>query len=102
MSAGITLTAGVRQNLLSLQITVNGTDRTIALADSDTESTILSKINAVTDTGGGSNEVHASVDGSHHLVLTALNSDVDFTVNASSTDITTTALGLTEGTAHNS
>ncbi len=41
-------------------------------------------------------------DGSGNLKLDAVTADVDFSINASSTDATTTALGLTEGTNHNS
>src|SRR5262245_5355984 len=85
----------------NLILTVNGVNRTIALANADNEATILSKINAVVG-ATGTNEITATADGAHHLVLTANNADVDFTIAAASTDATTTALGLTEGNSYNS
>jgi flagellin-like hook-associated protein FlgL len=83
-----------------LVIHANGADYTVTLANSDTLSNIISKVNAVT--GGSNNLVEASDDGSGKLKLTAMNADVDFSIAAASTDATTTKLGLTEGTAHNS
>jgi flagellin-like hook-associated protein FlgL len=85
----------------NLVITTGGTDYTVALANNDNLAALISKINAVTGSGGA-NVVTASDDGSGNLKLTATNADVDFSINASSTDATTTALGLTEGTAHDS
>jgi flagellin-like hook-associated protein FlgL len=95
---GATLGAGNGGNLV---ITANGTDYTVALADGDDISTIVGKINAVTGTAGA-NVVTASDDGSGQLKLDAITADVDFSVNASTDDVTSAALGLTEGTAHNS
>jgi flagellin-like hook-associated protein FlgL len=85
----------------NLVIRANGTDYTVALANNDNLSALISKINAVTG-AGGANVVTASDDGSGNLKLDAVTADVDFSINASSTDATTTALGLTEGTNHNS
>ncbi|MGE0063477.1 MAG: flagellin [Xanthobacteraceae bacterium] len=98
--AGLGATLGVG-NGGNLVISSGGTDYTVALADGDDISTIVTKINAVTG-AGGANVVTASDDGSGQLKLDAVTADVDFTVNASSDDVTTTALGLTEGAAHNS
>ena len=94
---GATLGAGNGGNLV---ITANGTDYTVALADGDDISTIVSKINAVTGSGGA-NLMQAS-DASGQLKLDAVSADVDFSINASTDDVTSAALGLTEGTAHNS
>jgi flagellin len=71
-------------------------DQTIALANGDNEATILNKINTVVGTAG-TNQITATADASHHLVLTAKRTDVDFSINTASTDNTTTALGLVEG-----
>ena len=85
----------------NLVIRANGADYTVALANNDNLSALISKINAVTG-AGGANLVTASDDGSGNLKLDAVTADVDFSINASSTDATTTALGLTEGANHNS
>lgn len=95
---GATLGAGNGGNLV---ITANGTDYTVPLVDGDDISTIVSKINAVTG-AGGANLVTASDNGSGQLKLDAVTADVDFSINASTDDVTSAALGLTEGTAHNS
>jgi len=80
---------------------VGGTDYTVALLATDDINLIINKVNAVIGTGGA-NLVQASNNGSGQLKLDALNADVDFSINATSDDVTTAALGLTEGTAHNS
>ena len=98
--AGLGATLGVG-NGGNLVITANGTDYTVALADGDDISTIVSKVNAVTG-AGGANVVTASDNGSGQLKLDAVTADVDFSIKASTDDVTSTALGLTEGTAHNS
>jgi flagellin-like hook-associated protein FlgL len=85
----------------NLIIRANGADYTVALANNDNLTAIISKVNAVTG-AGGANLVTASDDGSGNLKLDAVTADVDFSINATSTDATTTALGLTEGTNHNS
>jgi flagellin-like hook-associated protein FlgL len=94
---GATLGSGNGGNLV---ITVGSTDYTVALVDGDDITSIVNKINAVTGSGGA-NLVQAS-DASGQLKLDAVNADVDFSINASSDDVTSAALGLTEGAAHNS
>ncbi|MGE0063476.1 MAG: flagellin [Xanthobacteraceae bacterium] len=98
--AGLGATLGVG-NGGNLVITANGTNYTVALADGDDISTIVSKINAVTG-AAGANVVTASDNGSGQLKLDAITADVDFSVNALTDDVTSTALGLAEGVAHNS
>ena len=98
--AGLGATLGVG-NGGNLVITANGTDYTVALADGDDISTIVSKVNAVTG-AGGANVVTASDNGSGQLKLDAVTTDVDFSIKASTDDVTSTALGLVEGAAHNS
>jgi hypothetical protein len=98
--SGLAATLGVG-NGGNLVITANGTDYTVALADGDDISTIVGKINAVTG-ASGANVVTASDDGSGQLKLDAITADVDFSVNALTDNVTSAALGLTEGTAHNS
>jgi flagellin-like hook-associated protein FlgL len=95
---GATLGAGNAGNLI---ITVAGNDYTVALLDTDDISMIVNKVNAVVGSGGA-NLVQASDDGSGQLKLDAVTADVDFSINASSDDVTTAALGLTEGTNYNS
>jgi len=95
---GATLGAGNNGNLI---IRANGSDYTVALTATDDITTIVNAVNAVVGSGGA-NLVQASDDGSGQLQLDAVTADVDFSVNASSTDATTTALGITEGTNHNS
>jgi flagellin-like hook-associated protein FlgL len=82
----------------NLVLTVNGVDRTIALANGDTLATVVNKINAVTGPTG-TNEIVASADVTNHLVLTAANADADYTINNSSTAQILTDLGLTGGAA---
>jgi flagellin len=82
----------------NLVIDFNGAPtQTIAIANGDSQSTILSKINAVVGTGG-TNQITATADASHHLVLTAKSADTSFTIDPVSTDATSAALGLVEGT----
>lgn len=95
---GATLGAGNGGNLV---IRANGADYTVALVDGDDITSVVNKINAVVGSGGA-NLVQATDDGSGQLELTATTADVDFSVNASSTDATTAELGLTEGTNYNS
>ena len=95
---GATLDTGNAGNLI---IRANGADYTVALVDADDITSIVNKINAVVG-AGGANLVTASDDGSGQLKLDAATADVDFSVNASSTDVTTAELGLTEATNHNS
>jgi flagellin-like hook-associated protein FlgL len=85
----------------NLVIRVAATDYTVALTGAEDITAIVNAVNAVVGSGGA-NLVQASDDGSGQLQLDAVTADVDFSVNASSTDATTTALGLTEGTAVNS
>jgi flagellin len=75
---GATLGGGAAGNLI---IRANGSDYTITLTGTE-------DINAIVNSG--------------QLQLDAVTADVDFSINATSTDATTTALGLTEGTNHNS
>ncbi len=95
---GATLGAPAAGNLV---IRVAATDYTVALTGAEDITAIVNAVNAVVGSGGA-NLVQASDDGSGQLQLDAVTADVDFSVNASSTDATTTALGLTEGTAVNS
>lgn len=95
---GASLGAGNGGNLV---ITAGGTDYTVALLATDDINAIVNKINAVTG-AGGANLVQASNDGTGQLKLDALNADVDFSINTSSDDLTSGALGLAEGVAHNS
>jgi flagellin-like hook-associated protein FlgL len=95
---GATLGGGAAGNLI---IRANGSDYTVALTGAEDITAIVNAVNAVVGSGGA-NLVQASDDGSGQLQLDAVTADVDFSVNASSTDATTTALGLTEGTNHNS
>ncbi|HVY00709.1 MAG TPA: flagellin [Pseudorhodoplanes sp.] len=95
---GATLGAGNDGNLV---IHVGASDYTVALVAGDDISTIVNKINAVVGPAGA-NLVQASDNGSGQLKLDAITADVDFSINASSDDVTTAALGLAEGTAHNS
>jgi flagellin-like hook-associated protein FlgL len=97
--AGLGATLGVG-NGGNLVLSVGATDHTIALADGDDITAIVNKINAVTG-ASAANVIQASNNGGQ-LRLTALNADVDFTINATSTNATTTALGLTEGNSYNS
>jgi flagellin-like hook-associated protein FlgL len=94
---GGTLGAGNGGNLV---ITAGGNNYTVALLATDDINQIVSKINAVTGSGGA-NLVQAS-NASGQLKLDALNADVDFSINASSDDVTSAALGLAEGVAHDS
>ena len=75
--------------------------QTIAIANGDSQSTILSKINAVVGSGG-TNQITATADASHHLVLTAKSADTSFTIDPASTDNTSAALGFVEGSGANS
>src|SRR5581483_11486261 len=95
---GATLGAGNDGNLI---IRVGAADYTVALVAGDDITTIVNKVNAVVGSGGA-NLVQASDDGSGQLKLDAVTADVDFSINASSDDVTSAALGLTEGTNHNS
>jgi flagellin-like hook-associated protein FlgL len=95
---GATLGAPAAGNLV---IRVASTDYTVALTGAEDITAIVNAVNAVVGSGGA-NLVQASDDGSGQLQLDAVTADVDFSVNASSTDATTTALGLTEGAAVNS
>jgi flagellin-like hook-associated protein FlgL len=95
---GATLGAGNDGNLV---ITVGGTDYTVALLATDDINLIINKVNAVVG-GGGANLVTATNTGAGQLKLDALNADVDFSINVSSDAVTTTALGLTPGVAHDS
>jgi flagellin-like hook-associated protein FlgL len=95
---GATLGAPAAGNLV---ITTGGADYTVALTGAEDITAIVNAVNAVVGSGGA-NLVQASDDGSGQLKLDAVTADVDFSINASSTDATTAALGLTEGTAVNS
>lgn len=95
---GATLGTGNGGNLV---IHAGGSDYTVALTDTDDINAIVNKINAVVGSGGA-NLVQASDNGSGQLKLDAVTADVDFSINASSDDVTSAALGLTEGTNHNS
>jgi flagellin-like hook-associated protein FlgL len=95
---GATLGAGNDGNLV---ITVGGTDYTVALLATDDINLIINKVNAVVGSGGA-NLVTATNNGAGQLKLDALNADVDFSINVTSDDVTTTALGLVEGTNHDS
>ena len=64
---------------------------TIALANSDSMSAVITKINA----SGAA--VTASMNGDGKLVLTGKNESESITVDASGTDATATGLGVTEG-----
>jgi flagellin-like hook-associated protein FlgL len=96
--AGLGATLGSAGNLV---ITVGATDYTVALLGADDIGTIVNKVNVVIG-AGGANLVQASDDGSGQLQLNAVTADVDFSINISSDNAVTTALGLTEGTNHNS
>ncbi len=95
---GATLGGGAAGNLI---IRANGSDYTVTLTGAEDITGIVNAVNAVVGSGGA-NLVQASDDGSGQLKLDAVTADVDFSVNASSTDATSAALGLTEGTNHNS
>jgi flagellin-like hook-associated protein FlgL len=78
-----------------------GPTQTIAIANGDSQSTILSKINAVVG-AGGTNQITATADASHHLVLTAKSADISFTIDPASTDNVSAALGIVEGSGASS
>jgi flagellin len=80
----------------NLVITVGATNYPIALAPGDNAAAIVTKIDAVVGSGGAG-LVDASLDGGNHLVLTAMNSTVDFSVNATSTAQVLTDIGITSG-----
>jgi flagellin-like hook-associated protein FlgL len=98
--SGLGATLGA-PNAGNLVITTGGTDYTVALTGAEDITGVVNAINAVVGSGGA-NLVQASDDGSGQLQLDAVTADVDFSINASSTDLTSAALGLTEGTNHNS
>jgi flagellin-like hook-associated protein FlgL len=98
--AGLGATLG-GPNAGDLVITANGADYTITLTGAEDITAIVNAVNAVVGSGGAG-LVQASDDGSGQLKLDAMTADVDFSINASSTDLTTAALGLTEGTNHDS
>src|SRR5262249_40361571 len=84
----------------TLDITLNGTNYTINIADTDTLNDpvtgIVAKINGTAGLNAG---LVASVDtsgGTNKLKLTAASPDFDFSVNAGSTDALTTRLGIAE------
>jgi flagellin-like hook-associated protein FlgL len=95
---GATLGGGAAGNLV---IRANGADYTVALTGTEDITAIVNAVNSVVGSAGA-NLVQASDDGSGQLQLDAVTADVDFSINASSTDATTTALGLAEGVNYNS
>lgn len=98
--SGLGATLGA-PNAGNLVITTGGTDYTVALTGAEDITAIVNAVNAVVGSGGA-NLVQASDDGSGQLQLDAVTADVDFSINASSTDLTSAALGLTEATNRNS
>jgi flagellar hook protein FlgE len=90
---------------LAITVTPSGgapTTYNVALVAADTLNTIIGKING---TAGLSTAVVASIDttgGTNKLMLTSSSADYDFTIDPTSTDATSTALGLAEGVAHTS
>ena len=95
--AGLGATLGAAGDFV---VRANGTDYTVALLAADDITAIVNKINAVVGSPGA-NLVQAS-NASGQLRLDAVTADVDFSVNASSTDATTTAIGIAEVTNRNS
>lgn len=80
----------------NLVITVGATNYTVPVLAGDTGAGLLTKINNVTG-AAGANVVEATFAGTGELRLTAMNSTVDFSVNATSTASVLADFGITGG-----